>query len=128
MRPAPPEPRPEGPPSRRLSEHDRVNNTNALELLQSGTFKLVPGKDSVPYEKLMTLRLEDGIDVTRKVSVSEVEGGGKRVSVGVGTGVNEWARGRQRFRGCQYACAGGFPCNVWSQLVDLNRTPFTAQC
>lgn len=65
--PPPPEPKPEAGPSRRLSEHDRVNNTNALELLQSGAFKLVPGKDTVPYEKLMGLRLEDGIDVTRKV-------------------------------------------------------------
>lgn len=65
--PPPPEPKPESGPSRRLSEHDRVNNTNALELLQSGAFKLVPGQDTVPYEKLMGLRLEDGIDVTRKV-------------------------------------------------------------
>lgn len=65
--PPPPEPKPEPGLTRRLSEHDRVNNTNALELLQTGSFKLVPGKDTVPYEKLMGLRLEDGIDVTRKV-------------------------------------------------------------
>lgn len=65
--PATPAPRPEGPPQRRISEHDRINNTNALELLQSGAFKLVPGKDTVPYDKLITLRLEDGVDVTRKV-------------------------------------------------------------
>lgn len=77
--PAPPEPKPEAGPSRRLSEHDRVNNTNALELLTSGTFKLVPGKDTVPYEKLMGLRLEDGIDVTCKVGWRRARGGGRLV-------------------------------------------------
>lgn len=51
-----------------------MNNTNALELLQSGAFKLVPGKDSVPYEQLKGLRLEDGIDVTRKVGQKAWEG------------------------------------------------------
>jgi hypothetical protein len=50
-----------------VSEHDRANTTNALELLQTGAFKLLPGKDTVPYEQLVSLRLEDGIDVTRKV-------------------------------------------------------------
>lgn len=68
--PVSPEPKPEVPPERRLSEHDRINTTNAVELLQSGAFKLVPGKDVLPYDRLITLRLEDGIDVTRKVSVT----------------------------------------------------------
>lgn len=75
--PAAVEPKPEAPAERRLSTHDKVNTTNALELLQSGTFKLVPGQDTVPYDKLMGLRLEDGIDVTRKVTGSGVESGGQ---------------------------------------------------
>lgn len=50
-----------------LSEHDKVNTVNVAELLKSAEFKLVPGKDTVPYEELIKLRLEDGVDVTRKV-------------------------------------------------------------
>jgi hypothetical protein len=37
------------------------------ELLRTAEFKLVPGIDRVPYEELIKLRLEDGVDVTRKV-------------------------------------------------------------
>jgi hypothetical protein len=50
-----------------LSPHDKVNTTNAAALLQASEFKLRPGMDEVPYEQLVGLRLEDGIDVTRKV-------------------------------------------------------------
>jgi len=50
-----------------LSPHDKVNTTNAAALLQASEFKLRPGMDEVPYERLVGLRLEDGIDVTRKV-------------------------------------------------------------
>jgi hypothetical protein len=51
-----------------LSEHDKVNTTNVAELLRTAEFKLVPGIDRVPYDELIKLRLEDGVDVTRKVS------------------------------------------------------------
>jgi hypothetical protein len=50
-----------------LSEHDKVNTVNVAELLRTAEFKLVPGVDRVPYEELIKLRLEDGVDVTRKV-------------------------------------------------------------
>jgi hypothetical protein len=59
-------------PARRVSEHDLKNTANALELLQAATFKLTPGKDEVPYEQLVGLRLEDGVDVTRKVRRARV--------------------------------------------------------
>jgi hypothetical protein len=50
-----------------LSEHDTKNTANVAMLLQSAEFKLQPGKDFVEYQELVKLRLEDGIDVTRKV-------------------------------------------------------------
>uniref|UniRef100_A0A383VYJ2 HP domain-containing protein n=1 Tax=Tetradesmus obliquus TaxID=3088 RepID=A0A383VYJ2_TETOB len=49
-----------------LSEHDKVNTVNVTALLATAEFKLVPGIDRVPYEELIKLRLEDGVDVTRK--------------------------------------------------------------
>ncbi|WIA32227.1 hypothetical protein OEZ86_003075 [Tetradesmus obliquus] len=49
-----------------LSEHDKVNTVNVAALLATAEFKLVPGIDRVPYEELIKLRLEDGVDVTRK--------------------------------------------------------------
>jgi hypothetical protein len=36
-------------------------------VLQAGEFKLKPGIDVVPYDQLKELRLEDGLDVSRKV-------------------------------------------------------------
>ena len=38
-------------------------------MLQAGEFKLRPGVDFVSYEELKELRLEDGLDVSRKVRV-----------------------------------------------------------
>lgn len=35
--------------------------------LCSGAFKRAPGVDVIPYEELKGLRLEDGVDVSRKV-------------------------------------------------------------
>jgi hypothetical protein len=37
------------------------------QVLQAGEFKLKPGVDVVPYAELKELRLEDGLDVSRKV-------------------------------------------------------------
>lgn len=62
-----PSPQAKSEPAIPVSEHDKVNTTNVAALLASAEFKLVPGQDVLPYEQLMTLRLEDGIDVTRKV-------------------------------------------------------------
>jgi len=56
---------PAGPPLV-VTVHDKANTTNALQLLKMGTFKLKPGVDTVGYEELVTLRLEDGIDPTRR--------------------------------------------------------------
>eukprot|EP00775_Hariotina_reticulata_P013017 gene13017-13146_t len=66
--PAAPSPVPGGERSSSptLSPHDKVNTTNVAALLQASEFKLRPGVDEVPYEQLVGLRLEDGIDVTRK--------------------------------------------------------------
>eukprot|EP00798_Chlamydomonas_sp_ICE-L_P031834 gene31834-7040_t len=49
-----------------LSDHDSKNTVNASELLAMGSFKLVPLQNFVPYDELVKLRLEDGIDPTRK--------------------------------------------------------------
>lgn len=50
----------------RRSDHDQRNTTNAAQLLKLGAFKLQPLKDFVAYDELIKLRLEDGIDPTRK--------------------------------------------------------------
>jgi hypothetical protein len=39
-------------------------------LLSSGSFKKLPGKDVIPYEELVKLRIEDGIDASAKVRAS----------------------------------------------------------
>ena len=57
-----------------LSEHDAKNTANVAILLQSAEFKLQPGKDFVEYQELIKLRLEDGIDVTRKVRTGRCRG------------------------------------------------------
>ncbi|KIZ07269.1 hypothetical protein MNEG_0682 [Monoraphidium neglectum] len=49
-----------------LTQHDLVNTANVALVLQAGEFKLRPGVDVVPYEELKELRLEDGLDVSRK--------------------------------------------------------------
>uniref|UniRef100_A0A7S3VK74 HP domain-containing protein n=1 Tax=Dunaliella tertiolecta TaxID=3047 RepID=A0A7S3VK74_DUNTE len=48
------------------SPHDLKNTVNASQLLKTGAFSRVPGKDHIKYEELILLRLEDSIDVTRK--------------------------------------------------------------
>jgi hypothetical protein len=50
-----------------LTEHDTKNTANASVLLATGSFRLQPGKDTLEYDALLGMRLEDGIDVTRKV-------------------------------------------------------------
>lgn len=62
---------PAGPPPpgailRVRSKHDKRNTINAAILLKQGSFKLQPLQDFVPYAKLVKLRVEDGIDATRK--------------------------------------------------------------
>lgn len=52
--------------ARKLSEHDTANTANVALLLKQGTFKYQPLQDFLPYDDLLTMRLEDGIDVTRK--------------------------------------------------------------
>lgn len=37
-----------------------------LQLLQLGAFKYQPLKDFLPYDELVRMRLEDGIDATRR--------------------------------------------------------------
>ncbi|KAG2498936.1 hypothetical protein HYH03_003126 [Edaphochlamys debaryana] len=66
-------PRPAKSPSLRSAEpspppssHDTKNTINVSQLIKLGAFKMVPLKDFVPYEELLRLRLEDGIDATRK--------------------------------------------------------------
>ncbi|KIZ01524.1 hypothetical protein MNEG_6435 [Monoraphidium neglectum] len=49
-----------------LTQHDLVNTANVAQVLQAGEFKLKPGVDVVPYAELKELRLEDGLDVSRK--------------------------------------------------------------
>lgn len=49
-----------------LTQHDLVNTANVALVLQAGGFKLRPGIDVVPYDQLKELRLEDGLDVSRK--------------------------------------------------------------
>ncbi|GAX81454.1 hypothetical protein CEUSTIGMA_g8883.t1 [Chlamydomonas eustigma] len=49
-----------------LSSHDKQNTPNASMLLKLGAFRLQPLVDTIPYEELVKLRLEDGIDPTRK--------------------------------------------------------------
>jgi hypothetical protein len=44
-------------------------------VLQAGEFKLRPGIDVVPYDQLKELRLEDGLDVSRKVGGADWGGG-----------------------------------------------------
>eukprot|EP00879_Flechtneria_rotunda_P006040 GHRR01006353.1.p1 GENE.GHRR01006353.1~~GHRR01006353.1.p1 ORF type:complete len:271 (+),score=94.45 GHRR01006353.1:73-885(+) len=63
--PAPPSPK-QSSPDKTLSVHDKVNTTDARLLLEQGQFKLQPGADTVPFQELVNLRLEDGVDVTRK--------------------------------------------------------------
>jgi hypothetical protein len=58
-----------------LTEHDTKNTANASVLLASGAFRLQPGKDVLEYEALAGMRLEDGIDVTRKVRPPHPAGG-----------------------------------------------------
>ncbi|KAG1669905.1 hypothetical protein FOA52_002431 [Chlamydomonas sp. UWO 241] len=53
-------------PPMHVTQHDRTNTINAAQLLKMGTFKLKPGTDTVAYDELMKLRLEDGIDPTRR--------------------------------------------------------------
>lgn len=48
------------------SEHDRKNSHNVAQVLAEGSFKYVPLQDFIPYEELKALRVEDGIDATRK--------------------------------------------------------------
>ncbi|GLC37864.1 hypothetical protein PLESTB_001484200 [Pleodorina starrii] len=48
------------------STHDTKNTINVSQLLKAGAFKMQPLKDFVPYEELQRLRVEDGIDATRK--------------------------------------------------------------
>jgi hypothetical protein len=49
-----------------VTEHDRINTANVALLLEAGEFAKKPGADFIPYEDLKGLRLEDGIDATRK--------------------------------------------------------------
>ncbi|GBF95236.1 hypothetical protein Rsub_07951 [Raphidocelis subcapitata] len=49
-----------------LTQHDLVNTANVALVLQAGEFKMKPGVDFVPYAQLQELRLEDGLDVSRK--------------------------------------------------------------
>ncbi|GLI58574.1 hypothetical protein VaNZ11_000201 [Volvox africanus] len=49
-----------------LSTHDTKNTINVSQLLKLGAFKLQPLKDFVSYVELQRLRVEDGIDATRK--------------------------------------------------------------
>lgn len=49
-----------------LTQHDLVNTANVALVLQAGEFKMKPGVDFVSYEQLQELRLEDGLDVSRK--------------------------------------------------------------
>lgn len=55
-----------GPIARVVSEHDTANTANVAQLLKQGTFKYQPLQDFLPYDDLKSMRLEDGIDVTRK--------------------------------------------------------------
>ncbi|GFR43929.1 hypothetical protein Agub_g5067 [Astrephomene gubernaculifera] len=48
------------------SAHDTKNTINVALLLKQGGFKMQPLKDFVQYAELQRLRLEDGIDATRK--------------------------------------------------------------
>ncbi|KXZ52750.1 hypothetical protein GPECTOR_8g141 [Gonium pectorale] len=48
------------------STHDTKNTINVSQLLKLGAFKMQPLKDFVPYAELQRLRVEDGIDATRK--------------------------------------------------------------
>jgi hypothetical protein len=50
-----------------VKEHDLVNTANVAQVLQAGEFRLRPGVDFVGYDELKELRLEDGLDVSRKV-------------------------------------------------------------
>lgn len=49
-----------------VKEHDLVNTANVAQVLQAGEFRLRPGVDFVGYDELKELRLEDGLDVSRK--------------------------------------------------------------
>ncbi|GIL70829.1 hypothetical protein Vretimale_3916 [Volvox reticuliferus] len=49
-----------------VSTHDTKNTINVSQLLKLGAFKLQPLKDFVTYAELQRLRVEDGIDATRK--------------------------------------------------------------
>lgn len=46
--------------------HDKQNTVNAFQLLKLGAFKLQPLVDFIAYDDLVKLRLEDGIDPTRR--------------------------------------------------------------
>jgi hypothetical protein len=49
-----------------ISDHDRKNTANVSAVLSSGKFDKVPGRDVIPLASLKALRLEDGIDATKK--------------------------------------------------------------
>jgi hypothetical protein len=70
------------------SDHDRKNTANVSAVLATGKFDKVPGRDVIPLAALRALRLEDGVDATRKeeyLSAEEFEGA-------FGMGKEAWAK------------------------------------
>lgn len=74
------------------------------QVLKAGEFRLKPGVDFVPYEELTTLRLEDGLDVTRKVG----QGAGKGEPLGgddrTRPGISGKARQQRQGQACAAFC------------------------
>ena len=66
------------PPPPPISDHDRADGkkkltSNVSVLLKDAKFKLAPGSEVIPYERLVGLRVEDGIDPTRKEEYLSVD-------------------------------------------------------